>query len=84
MEVAKEQHEWEQSKTMERDIERRELAKLKWSGKEHLKTKRQNQEQGKRRQKRLKHKVLIKGGLGAALPQGGKPIEVGEREEEKE
>ena len=68
---------------MERDIERRELAKLKWSGKEHLKTKRQNLEQGKRRQKRLKHEVLGED-WGAALPQGGKPIEVGEREEEKE
>ena len=49
MELAREQHKWEQSKTMARVIERRELVRTKWSKKSNLTMKRQNKEQGSRR-----------------------------------
>ena len=82
MELAREQHKWEQSKTMARDNERRELARTKWSKKSNLTTKRQNKEQGSRRKKKLKYEILGED-WAAPPPQSKEPKELGRGGEEE-
>ena len=49
LELTREEREWEQDKTLERDTEGRELAKSKLKRRKQSKTKSQNKEQGSRR-----------------------------------